>query len=109
MLLSNFGFCEKRDTFLHIQNNEPTYLATAIDCYKFVLTYVYNMKYLSKWLNSQIGGFVDPGKVQQQQAPPPQQGVPGPAGGAGPGQTVIVQYMNPPNFGHNPVSKFRIV
>ena len=72
--------------------------------------YVYNMKYLSKWLNSWIGGFVDPGKVQQQPnyAPPPQQGVPGPAGAA-PAQTVVVQYMNPPNFGPNPVSKFRIM
>ena len=72
--------------------------------------YVYNIRYLSKWLNSWIGGFVDPGKVQQQPnyAPPPQQGVPGPAGAA-PAQTVVVQYMNPPNFGPNPVSKFLIM
>ena len=37
--------------------------------------------------------------------PPQQQRAPGgvPAGAA-PAQTVIVQYMNPPNFGHNPVS-----
>ena len=45
-------------------------------------------------------------KSQPQPMPPPQQqGAPGgvPAGAA-PGQTVIVQYMNPPNFGHNPVS-----
>jgi len=51
------------------------------------------------------GGFVDPRKSQQQPAPPPQQAAPGPAGAAAPGtQTVIVQYMNPPNFGHNPVN-----
>jgi lipopolysaccharide-induced tumor necrosis factor-alpha factor len=57
------------------------------------------------------GGFVAPpvgpdGKGMYQ--PPPmqhqqQQGVPPPAGLGGP-QTVIVQYMNPPNFGHNPVN-----
>jgi len=55
------------------------------------------------------GGFVDPNmanKSQPQPMPPPQQqGAPGgvPAGAA-PAQTVIVQYMNPPNFGHNPVN-----
>lgn len=49
------------------------------------------------------GGFVDP-KGQYQQAPPPppvQQHGPPPAQQP---QTVIVQYMNPPNFGHNPVN-----
>ena len=56
------------------------------------------------------GGFVapsnmpDPSKIQARPAPPPMQAAPVPAGAA-PGQTVIVQYMNPPNFGHNPVSK----
>jgi len=43
------------------------------------------------------GGFVAPphvNKGQPQPAPPQQQG----------GQTVIVQYMNPPNFGHSPVN-----
>ena len=46
----------------------------------------------------------DPSKIQARPAPPPMQAAPVPAGAA-PGQTVIVQYMNPPNFGHNPVSK----
>jgi len=55
------------------------------------------------------GGFVappnmpDPSKIQARPAPPPMQAAPVPAGAA-PGQTVIVQYMNPPNFGHNPVN-----
>jgi len=48
------------------------------------------------------GGFVDPNKGQFQGAPPSQGQAPGPAQGQQP--TVIVQYMNPPNFGHNPVS-----
>ncbi len=50
------------------------------------------------------GGFVDPSKVQQKPAPPVQQQPQGQAPGAQP--TVIVQYMNPPNFGSNPVSSF---
>jgi lipopolysaccharide-induced tumor necrosis factor-alpha factor len=48
------------------------------------------------------GGFVDPSKVQQKPAPPVQQQPQGQAPGAQP--TVIVQYMNPPNFGSNPVN-----
>jgi hypothetical protein len=45
-----------------------------------------------------------PPPMQHQQ----QQGVPPPAGLGGP-QTVIVQYMNPPNFGHNPVSSLSLL
>jgi len=51
------------------------------------------------------GGFVQPGpggaapKGSFQAAPPPPQMEPQQAGQ----QTVIVQYMNPPNFGPNPV------
>jgi len=52
------------------------------------------------------GGFVDPNHKSQPPPPlpPQQQGAPGGAAGAAPTQTVIVQYMNPPNFGHNPVN-----
>lgn len=52
------------------------------------------------------GGFVQPGpggaapKGSFQAAPPPPQMEPQQAGQ----QTVIVQYMNPPNFGPNPVN-----
>ena len=49
---------------------------------------------------------MDPNKGQYQATPPPQQGQPPPTGAPAPAgqQTVIVQYMNPPNFGHNPVN-----
>lgn len=43
------------------------------------------------------GGFVDPKGQQAQMPPPPQQQ-------AQQQPTVIVQYMNPPNFGSSPVN-----
>lgn len=50
------------------------------------------------------GGFVQPGAAPTKgnfQTPPPPQGQPGQQPGQ---QTVIVQYMNTPNFGPNPVN-----
>lgn len=50
------------------------------------------------------GGFVQPGGTKAG-FPPQQQGAPPPMQQQGqPQQTVIVQYMNPPNFGASPVN-----
>ena len=49
------------------------------------------------------GGFVAPPQENMNKGQPQMQ-PPGPGPVAPQGQTVIVQYVNAPNFGHNPVS-----
>ena len=73
------------------------------------LSWICKLGIVNTYLFNNLGGFVDPNQSQPKpMMPPPQQqrapGAPaGVAGGAAPAQTVIVQYMNPPNFGPNPV------
>lgn len=84
----------------------PSYEATmsggAGKCQKF-----HSQSPLFSSMNIFSGGFVDPNKADNkpQYAPPPQgAGVPAGDGPAPQQPTVIVQYMNPPNFGSNPVN-----
>jgi len=49
------------------------------------------------------GGFVAPPQENMNKSQP-QMPPPGPGPAAPQGQTVIVQYVNAPNFGHNPVN-----
>jgi len=49
------------------------------------------------------GGFVAPPQENMNKGQPQMQ-PPGPGPVAPQGQTVIVQYVNAPNFGHNPVN-----